>query len=66
MQDAKYMSVLEAKKQTILIVDDQAGNVALLSDILGDLGDIYFVLDSTQAYEKTLELQPDVVLLDIE
>ena len=60
------MSVLEAKKQTILIVDDQAGNVALLSDILGDLGDIYFVLDSTQAYEKTLELQPDVVLLDIE
>ena len=60
------MAVNDAGRQVILIVDDQAGNIALLSDILSDLGDIYFVVDSTQAYDKALELQPDVVLLDIE
>ena len=66
MQDAKYMAVNDAGRQVILIVDDQAGNIAWLSDILSDLGDIYFVVDSTQAYDKALELQPDVILLDIE
>lgn len=60
------MAVSETEKQVILIVDDQTGNIALLSDILSDLGDIYFVTDSTQAYEKALQLQPDVILLDIE
>ncbi|HEY9044153.1 MAG TPA: diguanylate cyclase, partial [Rheinheimera sp.] len=60
------MAVSETEKQVILIVDDQTGNIALLSDILSDLGDIYFVVDSTQAYDKALELQPDVILLDIE
>ncbi|GAA0549764.1 MULTISPECIES: EAL domain-containing protein [Rheinheimera] len=60
------MAVNDAGRQVILIVDDQAGNIALLSDILSDLGDIYFVVDSTQAYDKALELQPDVILLDIE
>lgn len=60
------MAVNDAGRHVILIVDDQAGNIALLSDILSDLGDIYFVVDSTQAYDKALELQPDVILLDIE
>lgn len=60
------MAVNAAGRQVILIVDDQAGNIALLSDILSGLGDIYFVVDSTQAYDKAMELQPDVILLDIE
>lgn len=60
------MSSSEVERQIILIVDDQAGNIALLTEILSDLGDIYFVVHSTQAYDKAVELQPDVILLDIE
>lgn len=50
----------------ILIVDDQVGNVELLTEILQDLAEIHFVLDSEQAFSWVLEHQPDLVLLDIE
>jgi len=60
------MAVIEVERQIILIVDDQAGNIALLTEILTDLAQVYFVVDSTKACSKALELQPDVILLDIE
>lgn len=60
------MSVVAQDKQIILIVDDQVGNIELLSDMLADLAEIYFVVNSTLAVDKAIELQPDVILLDIE
>ena len=52
--------------QVILIVDDQVANITLLSEILTDLAEIFFVVNSRDAFDKALELQPDIVLLDIE
>jgi diguanylate cyclase (GGDEF)-like protein/PAS domain S-box-containing protein len=60
------MEQVVVARQVILIVDDEVANVTLLTDILEDLADVYFVVDSTEAFDKALELQPDVVLLDIE
>tara|TARA_R110002126_G_scaffold75469_21_gene188395 strand:+ start:6621 stop:8738 length:2118 start_codon:yes stop_codon:yes gene_type:complete len=51
---------------TLLIVDDQPANIALLSEMLHGLAEIYFVDDSTKAFNRALELQPDIILLDIE
>ena len=53
-------------KPKILIVDDQIGNITLLSEILDDLADIFFVTQAKLAQERAIELQPDLVLLDIE
>lgn len=50
----------------ILIVDDQIGNITLLSEILDDLADIFFVTQAEHALERAIELQPDLLLLDIE
>jgi diguanylate cyclase (GGDEF)-like protein/PAS domain S-box-containing protein len=50
----------------ILIIDDQPANIALLSEMLQDMAQIYFVNDSTEAFSKAQELLPDVILLDIE
>ncbi|MEO3679162.1 EAL domain-containing protein [Rheinheimera sp. FR7-31] len=50
----------------ILIVDDQISNIRLLTEILEDLAEIFFVTVAKEAFERALELQPDLVLLDIE
>jgi diguanylate cyclase (GGDEF)-like protein/PAS domain S-box-containing protein len=60
------MTKVSDAAQVILIVDDQAANITLLTDILNDLAEIYFVVDSREALDKALELQPDIILLDIE
>jgi len=57
---------IASSRQTILIIDDQVANITLLTEILNDLADIYFVVKSTEAFERALELQPDLILLDIE
>ncbi|MDX5408197.1 MAG: EAL domain-containing protein [Chromatiaceae bacterium] len=53
-------------KPKILIIDDQVGNITLLSEILDDLAEIFFVTQAVQARDRAIELQPDLVLLDIE
>ncbi|KAF3981762.1 MAG: response regulator [Methylococcales symbiont of Hymedesmia sp. n. MRB-2018] len=53
-------------KETILIVDDTPGNLAVLSDMLSDYG--YRVLvatDGISALEQVKHLQPDIILLDV-
>ena len=57
---------MASSEQTILIIDDQVANITLLTEILNDLADIYFVVNSNEAFERALELQPDIILLDIE
>ena len=60
------MEISVSTTPTLLIVDDKPANIALLSDMLEGLADIYFVDDSTKAFDRALALQPDIILLDIE
>lgn len=60
------MEITASTMPTLLIVDDKPANIALLSDMLEGLADIYFVDDSTKAFDKAVTLQPDIILLDIE
>lgn len=50
----------------ILIVDDEELNLKLIEGILKDTGyELYFAKDGKEALEKTYELMPDLILLDI-
>ncbi|MDP5142086.1 EAL domain-containing protein [Rheinheimera baltica] len=60
------MELESDSKPSLLIVDDQLGNITLLSEILHDLAHIYFVTNGLEALDKAIELQPHVILLDIE
>lgn len=53
-------------QSTVLIVDDERRNRALLEAILKPLGyNIVLAEDGQEALEKTLELRPDLILLDV-
>ncbi|MZG52744.1 MAG: response regulator [Nitrospinae bacterium] len=54
-------------KSKILIVDDEPANIALLEDILEQEGYTYFrsTLDSRKALSMYKEMNPDLVLLDL-
>lgn len=53
-------------QKSILIVDDKADNRILLRDMLSPLGFQIFEAGSGQeAYDKALELQPDLMLVDV-
>jgi diguanylate cyclase (GGDEF)-like protein len=53
------------KKNTVLIVDDDALNIAALTHILKDDYTIYAERDGVKAVEAAKELMPDLILLDI-
>jgi len=53
------------KKNTVLIVDDDALNIAALTHILKDDYTIFVEKDGEDAIETAKELLPDLVLLDI-
>ncbi|MEB0039499.1 EAL domain-containing protein [Pseudomonas sp. MH10] len=50
----------------ILVVDDQATDVRILTEAVRDLGQVYFVTDGRSALEAARRWRPDVVLLDIQ
>jgi EAL domain-containing protein (putative c-di-GMP-specific phosphodiesterase class I)/CheY-like chemotaxis protein len=52
---------------TVLIVDDEPVNVALLERLLrwAGIGDVHAVTDPRQAVERCLQVRPDLVLLDL-
>ena len=59
-------TVTDLSKETVLIVDDTPGNLAVLSDMLSEYG--YRVLvatDGISALEQINHLQPDIILLDV-
>jgi DNA-binding response OmpR family regulator len=60
--DAAHLS-----KMRILIIDDEASNVALLEAMLADAGYtcVQSILDSRLALETYKSFQPDLVLLDL-
>lgn len=50
----------------ILVVDDQATDVRILTEAVRDLGQVHFATDGRGALEAARRWRPDVVLLDIE
>jgi diguanylate cyclase (GGDEF)-like protein len=50
----------------LLIIDDDAGTVRLLAQILHDMGDIFFATCGRDAIAMVREKRPDLVLLDVE
>ncbi|MDR0448036.1 MAG: response regulator, partial [Treponema sp.] len=53
-----------AKKNSLLIVDDDSSNLIALSHILSEY-DIYTAKNGTSAFEKAENYLPDLILLDI-
>jgi len=56
---------VEVKKQTILIVDDEPGNIEILSETLGDNYEILFAVSGKEALEIAKHQIPDLIILDI-
>ncbi|MDR0321923.1 MAG: diguanylate cyclase [Treponema sp.] len=56
---------MEAKKNSLLIVDDENTNLKVLSHILGQDYTIYTATNGESALEKAKEYKPDLILLDI-
>lgn len=56
---------MEVKKQTILIVDDEPGNIEILSETLGDNYEILFAVSGKEALEIAKHQIPDMIILDI-
>jgi len=54
-----------ATKNSILIVDDEVSNLMFLTRILGSDYRLYTAKDGQEALDKTRELRPDLILLDI-
>lgn len=66
MQDAQNSMSITQSRPKILIVDDQVSNITLLTEILEDLAEIFFVVNGEDAVGLAIDLQPDLILLDIE
>ena len=56
---------MENRKQTILIVDDEPGNIEILSEALGDDYEILFAVSGKEALEIASRQMPDLIILDI-
>lgn len=57
---------MNIKPTRILIVDDDPGTIRVLTQILKDVGKIYFTTDSSQAIGLALSVTPDFILMDVE
>ena len=57
--------MIEAKKNSLLIVDDENSNLKVLSHILGSEYTIYTAKNGADAIERAKEYKPDLILLDI-
>jgi signal transduction histidine kinase len=55
------------KRARILIIDDQVGNICLLQSVFNRTGFVNHtsLTDSREAIQRILELQPDLILLDL-
>ena len=56
---------MDTKEYTILIVDDEASNLKILTHILNQEYTIFTASDGATAIEMATEFQPDLILLDI-
>ena len=56
---------MEDEKQIILIVDDEPGNIEILSETLGSSYEILFATSGKEALEIAASQIPDMIILDI-
>ncbi len=56
---------MEDRNQTILIVDDEPGNIEILGESLGDSYEILFATSGKEALEIAKRQIPDMIILDI-
>jgi len=57
--------MLDIKRYSILIVDDEPNNIIALTEILESVYTVIAVVDSTEALETAEEAMPDIILLDV-
>jgi len=57
--------MVDEKKNSVLIVDDERANIIALTSFLESDYEIYVSLDGAEAIEAAEEFLPDVILLDI-
>jgi diguanylate cyclase (GGDEF)-like protein len=62
----QYVANHGTSNKTILIADDNIGNLTLLTDILKNLGNIITVDNQTECLELAEDIKPDLLLLDID
>lgn len=55
----------EARKRTILIVDDSPSNIVVLNRVLGSEYEVLFATNGQDALDIALEQAPDLILLDV-
>jgi diguanylate cyclase (GGDEF)-like protein len=55
----------DEQKNSLLIVDDELGNLELLTHILGANYTIYTATNGLNAIEKAIKFSPDLIILDI-
>jgi PleD family two-component response regulator len=56
---------MENRNQTILIVDDEPGNIEILSESLGSSYEILFATSGKEALQIVKRQMPDMIILDI-
>jgi response regulator RpfG family c-di-GMP phosphodiesterase len=56
---------MKDRKQTILIVDDEPGNIEILNETLGDTYEIIAATSGKEALEIAKHQIPDMIILDI-
>ncbi|WP_413205416.1 diguanylate cyclase domain-containing protein [Rhodospirillum sp. A1_3_36] len=54
-----------SEKRTVLIADDDPGNIEILNDILEEEYDVLFAMEGPRALELVREQMPDLVILDV-
>jgi len=59
------MRMSDAKKYSILIIDDDPGGITELTDILEDEYTIHCVTESAEAVEAAHDHMPDIIILDV-
>ena len=62
---AVVVKMSEPKKNSILIVDDQAPNIEMLMNILSPEYELYCAISGAKALEIAEKQKPDLILLDI-
>jgi len=59
------MTMINERKHSILVIDDEKSNLTVLTDILHDEYKVHVVKDSREAVETAEAQMPDIILLDI-
>ena len=57
---------MNAKKKTILLVDDSAANLTVANALLSNIYTVYTAISGIRMFKLLERIRPDLILLDIE